>query len=73
MSNPFAPDMVRQLKSVADPALAPDGSRVVFTYGWVEEETLESINDIDVYQRLSELLVALGSFCRFLCRICIVV
>ena len=42
MGNPFAPDMVRQLKSVADPALAPDGSRVVFTYGWVEEETLES-------------------------------
>ena len=42
MSNPFAPDMVRQLKSVADPALAPDGSPVVFTYGWVEEGTLES-------------------------------
>ena len=30
MSNAFAPDMVRHLKSVADPALAPDGSRVVF-------------------------------------------
>ena len=42
MSNPLAPDMVRHLKSVADPALAPDGSRVVFTYGWVVEESLES-------------------------------
>ena len=42
MSNAFAPDMVRHLKSVADPALSPDGSRVVFTYGWVEEGTLES-------------------------------
>jgi dipeptidyl aminopeptidase/acylaminoacyl peptidase len=42
MSSAFAPDMVRHLKSVADPALAPDGSRVVFTYGWVEEGSLES-------------------------------
>ena len=42
MSTPFAPDMVRHLKAVADPALAPDGSRVVFTYGWVDEESLES-------------------------------
>ncbi len=42
MGNAFAPDMVRHLKSVADPALAPDGSRVVFTYGWVEADSLES-------------------------------
>ncbi len=42
MSNAFAPDMVRHLKSVADPALAPDGSRVVFTCAWVEEGTLEN-------------------------------
>ena len=42
MGNAYAPDMVRHLKSVADPALAPDGSRVVFTYGWVDAETLES-------------------------------
>ena len=50
MSNPFAPDMVRQLKSVADPALAPDGSRVVFTYGWVEEEILESRSRLRILQ-----------------------
>ncbi len=42
MSSALPPDMVRHLKSVADPALAPDGSQVVFTYGWVDEETLES-------------------------------
>ena len=42
MGNAFAPDMVRHLKSVADPALAPDGSKVVFTYGWVVEDSLES-------------------------------
>ena len=42
MGKPFAPDMVRHLTSVADPALGPDGSSVVFTYGWVEEESLES-------------------------------
>lgn len=42
MSSALASDMVRYLISVADPALAPDGSRVVFTYGWVDQESLES-------------------------------
>lgn len=42
MGKAFAPEMVRHQKSVADPALAPDGARVVFTYGWVEEGSLES-------------------------------
>lgn len=42
MSNAIAPDIVRHLISVADPALAPDGSQVVFTYGWVDQESLES-------------------------------
>ena len=42
MSSPFAPDMVRHLKAVSEPALAPDGSQVAFTYSWVEPETLES-------------------------------
>ena len=42
MSSAFTPEMVRHLVSVADPALAPDGSRVVFTYSWVDEESLES-------------------------------
>ena len=42
MSSALAPDMVRHLKAVADPALASDGSRVVFTYSWVDEESLES-------------------------------
>ena len=42
MSSALAPNMVRHLKTVADPVLAPDGSRVVFTYGWVEPDSLES-------------------------------
>ncbi|MDE2844137.1 MAG: hypothetical protein OXN21_12260, partial [Chloroflexota bacterium] len=41
MGNPLSPNMVRRLTSVSDPSLAPDGSRVAFTYGWVEEESLE--------------------------------
>ena len=42
MSNPLAPDMVRHLKSVSDPALSPDGSRVAFTFSWVDPESLEN-------------------------------
>lgn len=42
MSSPIAPDLVRHLKNVTDPALAPDGSRLAFTCSWVEPESLES-------------------------------
>ena len=42
MSIPLAPDMVRHLKAVADPALSPDGSRVAFTFAWVDEESYEA-------------------------------
>ncbi len=42
MGSPMTPEMVRQLKAVADPALSPDGSRLAFTYSWVEPESLES-------------------------------
>ena len=50
MGNPLSPDMVRRLTSVSDPSLAPDGSRVAFTYGWVEEETWESRSRIRMMQ-----------------------
>ncbi len=32
----IAADMVYQLKSVADPALSPDGTRIVYTQSWVQ-------------------------------------
>ncbi|MCY4365272.1 MAG: S9 family peptidase [Chloroflexi bacterium] len=50
MGNPLSPQMVRRLTSVSDPSLAPDGSCVAFTYGWVEEETLESRSRIRMMQ-----------------------
>jgi dipeptidyl aminopeptidase/acylaminoacyl peptidase len=34
--------MVRQLKTVADPSLSPDGSRLVYTLSWVDADSLES-------------------------------
>ena len=42
MSSPLAPDMVRHLKAVSDPSMSPNGDRVVFTFSWVDEESLES-------------------------------
>ncbi len=42
MSSPLTPEMVRNLKSVAEPSLSPDGSRLAFTYSWVEPDSLES-------------------------------
>src|SRR5918992_3964662 len=42
MGNPILPDVVYHLKSVADPSLAPDGSRLAYTLSWVDQEKLES-------------------------------
>ena len=42
MGSPILPDVVRQLKNVADPSLSPDGSRLAFTLSWVDPERLES-------------------------------
>ena len=46
MGSTLSPDMVRYLKSVAEPSLSPDGSRLAFTYSWVEDETLESRSQV---------------------------
>ena len=46
MSSPLGPGMVRKLTSVADPAIAPDGSRAAFTYSWVNKDSLESCTRI---------------------------
>lgn len=42
MPQPIGPDIAYRLQSVADPALAPDGSRLVFTHSQTDPETLES-------------------------------
>jgi dipeptidyl aminopeptidase/acylaminoacyl peptidase len=42
MSQPISPDMVRQLNTVADPSLSPDGSRLAYTLSWVNADNLES-------------------------------
>ena len=36
MSQPIMPNLVRQLKSVSDPSLFPDGSRLAYTLSWVD-------------------------------------
>ena len=42
MSHPILPNVVRRLKSVGDPALSPDGSRLAYTLSWVDPEQLDS-------------------------------
>ena len=46
MSQPISPDVAYRLRSVADPTLSPDGSRVAYTYSWSEQAGLESYSRI---------------------------
>ena len=42
MSQPILPDMVRNLKTVSDPSISPDGSRLAYTLSWIDQEKWES-------------------------------
>ena len=42
MGSPITPELVYHLKTVSDPCLSPDGSKLAFTYSWVDPERLES-------------------------------
>ena len=55
MSQPISPDVAYRLRSVADPTLSLDGSRVAYTYSWFEQAGLES------YSRIMMLDLADGS------------
>ena len=46
MPGAIQPDLVRRLKSVADPAISPDGSRVAYTLSQVDPESWESSSRI---------------------------
>jgi dipeptidyl aminopeptidase/acylaminoacyl peptidase len=50
MSSPIAPDLVYQLKSVADPALSPDGQRLAYALSWVEHAVG---GDVETVSRLT--------------------
>ena len=41
MPSPIAPDVVYKLKSVGDPALSPDGSRLAYILSWVDAQKME--------------------------------
>ena len=48
MPSPHTPQMIRQLKTVAEPSLSPDGSRLAYTLGWVDQDLMESRSRIVV-------------------------
>ena len=50
MANSISPDLVRKLKSVADPSLSPDGSKLAYTLAWVDQQRLESRSRIMMMQ-----------------------
>ena len=41
MSSPIMPDLVRQLKTIGDPSLSPDGSHLAYTLSWIDQEQVE--------------------------------
>ena len=48
MTSPHTPEMIRHLKTVAEPSLSPDGSKLAYTLGWVEPGLKESRSRIMV-------------------------
>ena len=54
MTSPISPDSVYHLKSVADPALSPDGRRLAYALSWVDRvdggeiETRSRLNMVDL-------------------------
>ena len=46
MSQPILPDLVRRLKTVSDPSISPDGSRLAYTLSWIDQETWESSSHV---------------------------
>ena len=42
MPNPIGPDLVRRLKTVADPSLSPNAAHLAYTRSWVDQDQWES-------------------------------
>jgi dipeptidyl aminopeptidase/acylaminoacyl peptidase len=41
MPQPIFPDLIRRLKTVAEPSISPNGSRLAYTLSWVDQEHWE--------------------------------
>ena len=57
MSTPIGPEVAHRLKSISDPSLAPDGSRVAYGMSWVEPPEMDlrsRIMMLDVDRGISE-------------------
>ena len=48
MNSPHTPKMIRHLKTVADPSLSHDGSKLAYTLGWVDPDLMETRSRIMV-------------------------
>ena len=57
MSTPIGPEVAHQLKSISDPSLSPDGSRVAYAMSWAEPPEMDlrsRIMMLDVDRGISE-------------------
>ena len=42
MAKPISPEVAFRLKSVGDPSISPDGSRLAYSYSWFDRDQMES-------------------------------
>ena len=42
MTNPIGPDLFRQLQTVADPTLSPDGRQCAYVLSWIDADTAQN-------------------------------
>ena len=42
MASPQTPQMIRHLKTLAEPSISPDGSKLAYTLVWVDQDLMES-------------------------------
>ena len=57
MASPISPDIAYRWRSVADPSLSPDGSRLAYSQSWFESDSGKSGNSGDSGESRSRVML----------------